>query len=131
MRVTLRRRTGENSPPPETVNVEMQTTRQKHFTGRLVAYASRLYSEQLGEGEPYDKLHPVYSLAFATNNLEEFKGIKKYYHVVASMRLSPPHRIFNDKIQYIVVELGKFHKSSADLIDKRELWCYLLKGCTQ
>ena len=60
----------------ETVNVEMQTTSHARFTDRILAYASRIYSSQLGKGEAYGFLQDVYSLVFCTQNLTEFDKAK-------------------------------------------------------
>ena len=106
----------------------MQIKRQKYFTSRLVAYASRLYLDQMARGERYNVLAPVYSLAFCGENLDEYKGLEDYYHVAGTMRLEPPHRLFNDRIKYIIVELGKFNKTPDELVDNRERWCYFLKS---
>ena len=56
----------------EMVDVEMQTTTQRNFTDRILAYASRMYSERIDVGEHYENLRRVYSLVFATTSLPEF-----------------------------------------------------------
>ena len=116
----------------ETVNVEMQSSAYTHFTDRLLAYASRLYTGQIEEGQDYDQLYPVYSLSFCAENLKEFASItNEYYHLCTIRREdSDPSRqpLLSRGMQFVVVELKKFSKTTAEeLVDFRENWCYLLK----
>ena len=114
----------------EMVDVEMQTTTQGNFTDRILAYASRMYSEQIDRGEHYENLRRVYSLVFTTTNLSEFavKELEKvFYHTCSIQRNRPPHVVLTKGMQFVVVELDKFRKNSDKLIDKKEAWSYLLK----
>ena len=131
LKVKLRRKDKKNILlPSETVNVEMQTTRQKGFTHRMLAYAGRLYSQQLKQGESHDKLAPVYSLLFTTQGLEEFEKIEdQYYHICRFQRAESPYVVLTSGIQFVVVELNKFLKTETrELINERELWSYFLKN---
>ena len=117
----------------ETVNVEMQSSFQDHFTDRLLAYASRLYTGQIKPGQKYGQLYPVYSLAFSGDRVKEFDSIAdEYYHVCTIRREdSDPSRrpLFSKGMQFVVVELNKFSKTTVEeLVDFRENWCYLLKN---
>ena len=117
-----------HSEPAETVNVEMQTTSHARFTDRILAYASRIYSSQLGKGEAYGSLQDVYSLVFTTQNLAEFDELRdQYYHVCDIRRAQPPHLRMTQGIQFILVELDKFVKELREVEDQREAWCWLLK----
>jgi len=68
-------------PQTKIINVEMQTVVHKYFADRFLAYAGRVFSDQLVSGEGYEKLCPVYSLIFTTANLSEFKETRDYYHI--------------------------------------------------
>lgn len=128
MKVRLRRREGEALKDPETVNVEIQTTAQKGFTNRLLAYSARIYAGQIKAGENYDKLSPVYSLVFSTVNIPEFSQLKnEWYHTCLLQRSEPPHLVLTEGIQFVLVELDKFTKEIEKIIDPRDAWCYLLK----
>ena len=83
------------------MNVEIQTSREKHFTNRLLAYASRLYSEQLKRGESFSKLYPVYSLAFTTVNLPEFAGVRDFFHKITLMREEHPPQDIRQRCQFL------------------------------
>ena len=133
LRVKIRRKEGAKLLATETVNVEMQSTGQNYFTERLLAYASRLYLGQIKPNQKYDRLYPVYSLAFCSENLKEFASITdEYYHLCTIRREdSVPSRqsLFSKGIQFVVVELKKFSKTTAkELVDFRENWCYILKN---
>ena len=117
-----------SSSQTETVNVEMQTTSEAYFTDRILAYLCRVYFEQLKEGSDYNKLFPVYLLAFTTKNLKEFKGIKDYYHVCNIRRIGSPEVLMSNGLCFVIVELNKFAKSVKNLYNTRESWCYLLKN---
>ena len=109
------------------VDVEMQTSDQDNLTGRLLAYAARIYSNQIKVGEDYTQLHPVYSVVFSTINFPEFKTAKDYYHICTVQRDRPPHLAFSRGIQFVIIELAKFTKGIEKVVDQQEAWCYLLK----
>ncbi len=93
----------------ETVNVEMQTVSQRDFTNRLLAYAGRVYSNQVKEGERYEKLRTVYSLVFSTVDLPELrKDNNNYYHTCSMRQDRYPHLRLTDGMQFVIVELNKF-----------------------
>ena len=128
LKVKIRRKERGELLEAETVNVEIQTTKDKYFTDRLVAYASRIYSGQLKRGDDFDKLCPVYSLAFSTVNQGIRKGKSSQYYHTASIRFDdPPHESFNRSTRYILVELEKFSGGIKNLLDSKSAWCYLLK----
>ena len=107
--------------------MEIQTYPEIFFTKRLVAYTSRVYSEQLDRSKKYGKLNSVYCMAFSTVNLDCFRGSKRHYHTAGILTFEAPHLVVDDSIQFIFVELGKFRKGAEELVDKQEAWCYLLK----
>ena len=132
LKVRIRRKEGGKLLAAETVNVEMQSSSHSHFTGRLLAYASRLYLGQSKPKKKYDQFCPVYSLAFCAENLNEFASItNEYYHLCTIRREdSDPSRqpLFSKGMQFVVVELDKFSKTTVEeLVDFRENWCYILK----
>lgn len=128
LKVRLLRKEGGKDMGRETVNVEVQTVAKRNFTNRLLAYAGRVYSGQIKEGEDYKTLYPFYSLVFSTVNLKEFTALEKeYYHRCMMLRDCPPHLPLTEGIQFVVVELSKFVKSLEKVLDQRDAWCYLLR----
>ena len=122
-------RKGSQRVQTETVNVEIQTTNQSHFTDRILAYSGRLYSEQLKRGEGYGRLNPVYSLVFTTKNLREFKNVDDdYRHVCNIRRTKEPQVVMSRGMCFVIVELGKFTKVMEGVESGRDGWCYMLKN---
>ena len=99
---------------PEIAHVEIQTTPETHFSDRLLAYSSRLYSEQLRSGETYKYLAPVYSLVFMTANLKEFESLKdEYYHVCNIRRTTKPDLILTRGMCFVIVEFNKIQETKS------------------
>ena len=114
----------------ERANVELQSSAHANFSDRVVVYSSRLLSNQLDEGQNYSELKRVYSLVFCGNNLKEFnKSPKdKYLHICRIQDIDPPHAVFSDSMQFIIVELKKFNKKIKELNDRQQDWCFILKN---
>ena len=66
LRIQIRRKINGILQDTEIVNVEVQTLAHQNFTDRVLAYVSRLYADQIKEGEQFKKLLPVYSIVFTT-----------------------------------------------------------------
>ena len=128
LKVTIRRMEEGRLLEPEIVTVEIQTTHEKFFIRRLMAYTARVYSEQLDRGDNYKELRPVYCMAFCTVNLDVFRKRDKYYHPSGFLTFDPPHQVVDDCIQVVFIELEKFAKSAKELVDRKEAWCYLLRN---
>ena len=110
------------------VNIEMQTASKQSFKERILFYLSRLYSLNLEQGEKYDTLCPVYSLIF-TKNFTMFEELKNYHSLFLLKSEEQPEVVFSRHLGIILVELDKFkEKSLANLIDKKDLWSYIIKG---
>ena len=111
----------------ESVNIEMQSIFKPHFKKRILFYLSQLYTYDLQAGVDYKYLRPAYSLIFTDYVL--FKEIKGYYSSFSLRCDQNQEVLFNRDLNIIVVELSKFRKEGRKLegiIDKRELWCYLI-----
>ncbi len=130
LRVAFKKSNSKKEDRSEVVNVEVQTTPEAYFANRLLAYSSRLYSEQLASGETYKSLAPVYSLVFMTQNLKEFESIKdEYYHVCNIRRTTKPDLVLTRGMCFVIVELKKFKREGVkSLHSTREDWSYLLKN---
>ena len=94
------------------VNVEMQTVAHKYIAERFLAYACRIFSDQLPAGESYEDMCPVYCLIFTLTNWKVFKKTSDYYHVCTLRRTTHPHLLMSEGIVFVVVELGKFKKKN-------------------
>ena len=112
----------------EIVGVEMQTSTEDYFLNRLMAYSGRVYSEQLEEGEDYEKLAPVYSLVFSTVNLRELAQVRDHFHICNLTRKDAPRVVVSRALGFVFVELKKFTKSAEELDSARDKWFYVLKN---
>ena len=110
------------------VNIEMQTVSKQHFKERILFYLSRLYSLGLEKGKDYETLCPVYSLIF-TKNFTMFEELKNYHSLFLLKSEEQPEVVFSRHLGIILVELDKFkERSVGNLIDKKDLWSYIIKG---
>ena len=109
------------------VNIEMQSADKKSFKERILFYLSRLYSSDLEKGNDYQTLYPVYSLIFTDFTM--FKELRNYYSVFLLKCEEQPEVVFSRHLGIILVELKKFkEKSVCHLIDKKNLWSYIIKS---
>ena len=110
------------------VNIEMQSASEQSFKERILFYLSRLYSVGLEKGAKYHTLCPVYSLIF-TKDFTMFKELKNYHSVFFLRSEEQPEVVFSRHLGIILVELDKFkQRPLANLIDKKHLWSYIIKG---
>ena len=119
----------------EITEVEMQVHNQYNIDKRSPTYLTKIYSEQLNEGEPYIKVKKV-----AVINILNFNYYKRNsYHSVARMMFEESKE--NEKVDlgYIVedkyatkdlemhfIELPKFRKKDPDMSNKLEQWLCLI-----
>ena len=109
------------------VNIEIQRASKQNFKERILFYLSRLYTMDLKQGGDYENLCPVYSLIFT--NFTVFKELRNYYSVFLLKSEEQPEVIFSRHLGIILVELKKFkEKSASHLIDKKDLWSYIIKS---
>ena len=128
LKVAFKRTDSKGDSQVEIANVECQTTNHPYITDRLLAYAGRLYGNQLKEGDVYQKLQRVYSLIFTTANLTEFLDSPRFDHTCTIREEEPPYSVFSKGICFTVIELGKFNRTLNENLDIKALWCYLLKN---
>lgn len=94
--------------------VEMQMFWTDSFKYRIVFNASKAYVKQLGKGQNYHSLQPVYALSLVNDIFEE--KMEEYYHHYKIVNVE-----FSDKqldgLEFVFVELPKFKANS--ISDKR------------
>lgn len=103
--------------------VEMQMIWSPEFKQRVLFNASKAYVRQIGSGEEYELLQPVYSLNLVNQVFEsDLKGFYHYYRLV--------HEEHSDKIidglQLIFVELPKFTPHTYSEKRMQVLWLRFL-----
>ncbi|WP_294477257.1 Rpn family recombination-promoting nuclease/putative transposase [uncultured Bacteroides sp.] len=85
--------------------VEMQMIWSPEFKQRVLFNASKAYVRQMGSGEKYDLLQPVYSLNLVNDIFEP--ELEEYYHYYRLVHMQHSERIING-LQLVFVELPKF-----------------------
>jgi predicted transposase/invertase (TIGR01784 family) len=105
-------------------NIEMQMQSSATFPDRALYYWAVLYGQQLREGQDYPKLRPTISISIINDVL--FRQVPDY-HLDFQLRSSQhPDLIFSDLQSVHVIELPKFRRTLAELVDPLDAWCYFL-----
>ena len=119
------------------VNVEMQVQNQHNIAQRSTYYMSRVYSQQIGENEPYIKCKKVIVI-----NILNFNYYKRNsYHSIARMKFEnnsqeeyvdmgykTEDEYATDYIEMHIIELQKFKKKNPKIDTKLEQWLWLFIG---
>ena len=101
--------------------VEMQMVWSPEFKQRVLFNASKAYVRQLGGGEDYDLLQPVYSLNLVNDVFEPGLG-DECYHYYRLVHVEHTDRVI-DGLHLIFVELPKFKPHNYS--DKRMMTLWL------
>ena len=121
----------------EITEVEMQVQNQYNINKRSPTYLTKLYSEQLKEGDTYIKVKKV-----AVINILNFNFYKRNsYHSVARMKFEESKENEQVDMGYIVedkyatddlemhfIELPKFRQKNPDMSSKLDQWLCLICG---
>jgi predicted transposase/invertase (TIGR01784 family) len=91
-------------------NVEMQISLSKSLPRRMVFYSAELFARQLKEGDKYDILKPVFTIAIVDGKL--IKGNKIHHNFRFIDKESGIE--LEDTIQIHMIELGKYTKLSKE-----------------
>ena len=119
----------------EITEVEMQVHNQYNIDKRSPTYLTKIYSEQLNEGEPYIKVKKVVVI-----NILNFNYYKRNsYHSVARMKFEESKESEKVDLGYIVedkyatedlemhfIELPKFRMKDPNMSSKLEQWLCLI-----
>ena len=119
------------------VNVEMQVQNQHNIAQRSTYYMSRVYSQQIGENEPYINCKKVIVI-----NILNFNYYKRNsYHSIARMKFEKNNHeeyvdmgyenedeYATDYIEMHMIELQKFKKKNPKIDTKLEQWLWLFVG---
>ena len=102
--------------------VEMQIRYTKSFQDRVLYNVCKAYSQQLGVGQKYEKLNPVYALVFMDTNM--YDG-SEYYHRYRIKDEDDPTKII-EGLEFIFIELRKFKPSNIAEKKLQDLWLRFL-----
>ena len=85
--------------------VEMQIEWSAHFMERMLFGASQAYVWQLGKGEGYEYLKPVYGLGLLGQSFDKIS--EDFYHHYKIVNVENPQREIKG-LQFVFIELPKF-----------------------
>lgn len=105
--------------------VEMQIEWTDSFKQRLLFGTSQAVVKQLGKGQSYQLLQPVYGLGIVADSYE--KDNPSWYHHYQLVKESSPTNDIIEHLQLIFIELPKFPVHSAEEKRLRLLWLRFLR----
>jgi predicted transposase/invertase (TIGR01784 family) len=105
-------------------NVEMQMLAFRHYEKRILYYGTRLYQQQLHEGQDYLELKPTLSVSFLDH---VFFPQAPEYHLRFQLLETARHFPFTADLEFHVLELPKFQKAPAELASGLDVWLYFLR----
>lgn len=103
--------------------VEMQMIWSASFGQRIVFGGSQAYVKQLKEGQGYESLQPVYSLALVNSIFEP--DSTDYYHHYKIVKVGAQERVL-PWLQFVFIELPKFKPETQTAKRAAGLWLKFL-----
>ena len=106
----------------EIINIEIQLKNEHNMIKRSMYYLSKMYEEQLGEGEDYSKIERTVCI-----NILNFKYLKtKKFHTGYRLKEMETHEELTDVIEMHFIEIPKLEEDS-DEKDMLVAWTEFLK----
>ena len=105
-------------------NIEMQMLAYPDYEKRVLYYWSKLYQQQLHEGENYVALRPTISISFLNHVL--FPQVPDH-HLRFHLLEDNHHFPMTGDIEFHVLELPKFTKKLEELGGGLDIWLYFLR----
>ena len=106
-------------------NVEMQMVATASLTQRFLYYWSKLYSQQLSEGDDYSRLCPTISICFVNGNV--FPG-RDVCHSRFRLLDQDGRLCLTEDLAIHVIEIPKFNRRLSELQEPLDFWLYFLKN---
>src|SRR5436190_1078120 len=105
-------------------NIEMQMLFHRSLEQRILFYWSKLYQQQLHEGERYWTLRPTITICFLNDLL--FPQLPDYH--LTFRLLEQKHLVpFVNDVAIHILELPKFKKPETELANGLDRWLYFLR----
>ena len=108
------------------INIEMQIVDKKNIEKRLLYYWSKMYIQNIKEGEDYEKLEKTIVILFADYKLEKLKDIKKYITQWNIREKENKCVVLTNVLEIYIIEIEKYKERA----EKAELdtWVKFLKN---
>lgn len=105
-------------------NIEMEMTGLIAYPERALYYWAVLHGRQLQAGQDYAKLRPTISISFVNRVL--FPQVPEHHLEFRLANREHPDLLFSRQLEIHLLELPKFRRAAAELVDPLDAWCYFL-----
>ena len=106
------------------LNIEMQMQPYPDYDKRVLYYWSKLYPQQLHEGDDYGILRQTISISFLNHVI--FPQVPDH-HLRFHLLEDRHHFAMTEDIEFHVLELPKFTKTLTELSSGLDIWLYFLR----
>ena len=107
------------------IDIEIQLAELKIWADRSLFYLSKMYTEQIEQGQGYDVLKKCVSISIL--NFDLFKGETEFYsrfHIIEDTR----HILYTDKMEFHVIELPKLPTELKENASDILLWAKFINA---
>jgi len=107
------------------INIEMQVEADQAYINKVIYYHDRLFTGQLKEAEPFEKLNKTISISIL--NFDLLKKEKTLHNIYRYLNLKSRNELTDIKELHFI-ELTKFKKNKPKKLQNRfEKWLHILK----
>lgn len=103
--------------------VEMQVAKHDYFQKRILYYTAQSYVGQIGKGEDYKALKPVYFIGILKFGLSQNPDYRSKHKV---LDVATHEHLIQD-LEFNLIELPKFSKGMGQLDTILDQWTYFIK----
>ena len=108
----------------EKINIEVQLTNQFNMDKRTLFYWSKMFTEQLKEGQPYNDLKKTITINILDFN---YIGTEEYSTVFHLWEDSNKNCKLTDVLEIRFLELPKYRKSQPDMSKPLDRWMVFIE----
>ena len=107
------------------IDTEIQLSEMRIWANRSLFYASKMYTDQIEQGQKYDVLKKCVSISIL--DFELFKDQKEFYSSF-HIREDTRNFLYTDKMEFHVIELPKLPKELQENTSDIELWAKFINA---
>jgi len=111
--------------------VELQKAKQKYFKDRSLFYSTFPIQEQAAKGDWDFKLKAVYTIGILDFIFDEDRDDPDKYLYNVKLADIETHRVFQNKLSFVYIEMPKFNKSLSELKTHQDKWLYALRNLSK
>ena len=108
----------------EQINIEVQLVNQYNMNKRTLFYWSKIFTEQLKEGQPYDELQKTIAINILDFNFIKVEKFSSVFHIWEDTNKDCK---LTDVLEIRFLELPKFRKKQPDLSKPLERWMIFIE----